>query len=121
MNDYSIIFDEDEYSDNHEHTVNVKGRFNRSNFTANKQYSSVEKVKACLNTGIQLWDVPFVRETFTEDNDTEEEEEDEELESSGECNQILDMFSSVLTDRRATIKDLRKGFVFFIDQEKNDI
>ena len=120
MNDYSIIFDEDEYSDNYEHTVNVKGRFNRTNFAANKQYSSVEKIKSCLNSGIQLWDVPCLRETYIEDNDTSEEE-DEELEESGECAELLDMYSSVLNDGRATIKDLRKGFVFFIDQEKNDI
>ena len=121
MNDYSIIFDEEEYAGSHENTVNVTGRFDRTNFAANKQYSSVEKIKTCLNSGIQLWDVPCLRETYIEDNDTEEEEEDEELEESGECTELLDMYSSVLNDGRATLKDLRKGFVFFIDQEKNDI
>jgi len=27
----------------------------------------------------------------------------------------------LLTDRKATLRDLRKGFVFFMDQEKKDI
>ena len=34
---------------------------------------------------------------------------------------MLDVLSSMLTDRRATMKDLRKGFIFFIDQEKKEI
>ena len=121
MNDYSINFDEGEYADDHERTVNVKGRYNRDNFAANRQFSSVEKTKNALNSGIQLWDVPCIRETYAEDNDTEEDEEDEELEAGGEKSKLLDMLSKMLTDRRATLKDLRKGFVFFMDQEKKDI
>ena len=74
MNDYSINFDEEEYADDHERTVNVKGRYNRDNFAANRQFSSVEKTKNALNSGIQLWDVPCIRETYAEDNDTEEDE-----------------------------------------------
>ena len=35
MNDYSINFDEDDYENNHEHTINVKGRFNRANYEIN--------------------------------------------------------------------------------------
>ena len=122
MNDYSINFDEEEYADNHEHTVNVKGRYNRANFAANSQFSSVDKIKASLNSGTQLWDIPCIRETFIEDNDTQEEdEEDEDAEPSSESSKLLDMLSSMLTDRRATLKDIRKGFIFFIDQEKKDI
>ena len=93
MNDYSINFDEEEYADNHERTCNVKGRYNRANFTANRQFSSVEKIKNSLNAGIQLWDVPCIRETYAEDNDTEEDEDDEELESNGESSKLLDMLS----------------------------
>ena len=52
MNDYSINFDEEEYADSHERTVNVKGRYNRANFAANRQFSSVEKIKNALNSGI---------------------------------------------------------------------
>ena len=80
----------------------------------------MEKIKSSLNSGIQLWDVPCIRETYTEDNDTEEEDEDDE-ESGGESSKLLDMLSTMLTDRRATLKDLRKGFIFFMDQEKKDI
>ena len=36
MNDYSINFNEEEYIDNYEHTINVKGRYNKANFIANK-------------------------------------------------------------------------------------
>ena len=69
--------------------------------------------------GIQLWDVPTIREPCTEDNDTEEEEEDEEETKSH--SRELEMLNSMLTDRKATIKDLRKGFSFFMDQEKKDL
>lgn len=66
-----------------------------------------------------LWDVPCVREAYDEDNDTEEESEDEE--EAKERVRELDMLSSLLTDRKATVKDLRKGFVFFMDAEKKDL
>ena len=70
MNDYTINFDEEEYAHNHDYTINVKGRYNKANFEANRQFSSVEKIKESLNSGIQLWDVPCIRETYIEDNDT---------------------------------------------------
>ena len=119
MNDYSICFNEEEYKGDHLRTVNVKGRYSKANYDANKQFTSIPKLKDALSAGIQLWDVPCIRENYTEDNDTEEEEEDEEEVKSSA--QALEMLSSMLTDRRATIKDLRKGFVFFMDQEKRDI
>ena len=70
MNDYTINFDEEEYAHNNDYTINVKGRYNKANFEANSQFSSVEKIKESLNSGIQLWDVPCIRETYIEDNDT---------------------------------------------------
>ena len=61
------------------------------------------------------------KETYTEDNDTEEEEEDSEEEESKGNEKMLNTLSSMLTDRKATMRDLRKGFVFFMDQEKADL
>lgn len=60
-----------------------------------------------------------MRETYDEDNDTEEESEDEE--EAKERTRELEMLSALLTDRKATVKDLRKGFVFFMDAEKKDL
>lgn len=72
--------------------------------------------------GIQLWDVPCIRETYDEDNDTEEDEEsDDDEEESKEKDRMLANLNNLLTDRKATIRDLRKGFVFFMDIEKRDI
>ena len=95
MNDYSINFDEEEYAHNNDYTINVKGRYNKANYEANSQFSSVEKIKESLNSGIQLWDVPCIRETYIEDNDTQEEddEEDENTEASAESTKLLDMLS----------------------------
>lgn len=63
--------------------------------------------------------MPCVREAYAEDNDTEEESEDEE--EAKERSLELEMLSSLLTDRKATMKDLRKGFGFFMDAEKKDL
>ena len=60
-----------------------------------------------------------MRETYDEDNDTEEESEDEE--EAKERGRELEMLSALLTDRKATVKDLRKGFMFFMDAEKKDL
>ena len=119
MNDYSICFDDADWQGDHVKTVNVKGRFNQLNFEANKKFTSIQKIKESLDLGVQLWDVPCIREFYTEDNDTEEESSDEE--EAKEQAKTLDMLSSMLTDRKATLRDLKKGFVFFMDSEKKDI
>ena len=35
-------------------------------------------IKESLSSGIEVWDVPCIRETYTEDNDTEESSSEEE-------------------------------------------
>ena len=117
MNDYSLNFEPGDYEGDEFRTKNVTGRYSRRNYLSNQQFSSVEKIKAALNAGIQLWDVPCIRDHFTEDNDTEDEDSDSEEEQKGD----LDNLNALLTDRRANMKDLKKGFVFFMDQEKKDI
>ena len=51
-----------------------------------------------------------MRDKFTEDNDTDDESSDEE-EEKGQLHHL----NAMLTDRRATMRDLKKGFVFFMD------
>lgn len=48
-------------------------------------------------------------------------DEDEEAEESKENQWKLDTLSKYLPDRRAKMRDLRKGFVFFIELEKKEI
>ena len=112
MNDYSISFERSEYESDEARTKNVKGRYSRRNYFSNQQFSSIEKFKGALNAGIQLWDVPCIRDFYTEDNDTDEDSDSEE-EQKGD----LDNLNAMLSDRKATMKDLKKGFVFFMDQE----
>ena len=116
MNDYSVCFELSEYEGDEARTKNVKGRFSRRNYFSNQQFGSIEKFKAALNAGIQLWDVPCIRDQYTEDNDTEEDSDSKEKQKGD-----LDNFNALLKDRRATMKYLKKGFVFFMDQEKKDI
>ena len=56
-----------------------------------------------------------MRETYTEDNDTEESEEEEEEAKSANDDATLARLNNMLADRKATMRDLRKGFVFFMD------
>ena len=64
--------------------------------------------------------MPCVRDFYTEDNDTEDEDEGTEEEKANN-QRMLDHLSSMLTDRPANMRDLKKGFVFFMDQEKREI
>ena len=41
MNDYSIVFDDSNYSDDRTKTLNVKGRFNHDNYESNKQFTQI--------------------------------------------------------------------------------
>ena len=120
MNDYTINYEESDYANDPIKTANVKGRYNKQNFEENKQFTSIQKMKDALQAGIQLWDVPCIRETYTEDNDTEEDDESDEEESK-ESSKMLNTLNSMLSDRKATMKDIKKGFVFFMDQEKRDL
>ena len=67
--------------------------------------------------------MPCLRESYTEDNDTEESEEEEEKEAKTTIGDdaALIKLKNMLADRKAAMRDLRKGFVFFMDQEKKDI
>ena len=78
MNDYSMCFDESEYIGSEKLTKNVKGYFNKGNYEANKKFTTVENIEATIDQGMQLWDIPCIRETYKEDNDTEESEESDE-------------------------------------------
>ena len=80
MNDFSLCYDQSEYNYSEQLTKNVQGHYNKGNFEANKKFSEVESIKAAIDQGIELWNVPCIRETFTEDNDTTESEESEEEE-----------------------------------------
>lgn len=68
---------------------------------------------------MQTWDVPCIREPYFEDNDTDEESAEDEEEVK-ENTRMLDALSSFM-DRRATMGDLRKGFVFFMVEERKEI
>ena len=65
-----------------------------------------------------------MRQTYTEDNDTEESEEsdeEEEAKTTSAEDTILNKLNDILADRKASMRDLRKGFVFFMNQEKKEI
>ena len=93
--------------------MNIEGRYIKSNFEANKRFSSVDGFKAELQLGIQLWDIACIRDKLEEDNDTDDDE-DEEADNDEEA-KLLKAMSSLLHSQKANINDLKKGFVFFMD------
>ena len=117
MNDFSLNFSQSEIEANNER--NIKGRYNKANFEENKKYEGLQIIKESLAEGLELWDVPCVREDFAEDNDTAEESEDEE--ESKESTDLVHMLSEMLDRRPARMRNLRKGFVFLMDQEKKEL
>ena len=85
MNNYSFMFEEelkaikDTKSKEAELTrLNIQGRYIKSNFEANKRFTSVDSFKAAIEQGIQLWDIACIRDMEEEDNDTDDEDEEEE-------------------------------------------
>ena len=80
MNDYTINFSPEQYEDDPVAKKNVKGRYNKANFNANIKFESIESVKEYMTTGVKIWDVPYIKDFYIEDNDTEEEDEGTEEE-----------------------------------------
>jgi len=114
MNDYSICFNESEYASDAARRVNVKGRFSKANFEANKQFEAIDKLKSALENNVQLWDVPCIRERYTEDNDTEDENEERMSEKAERYD--IETFNSInrMVER---CRKRRKGFMALMAAE----
>jgi len=119
MNDFSIAFDEKDYIGDEHMTKNVKGRFNRANYEANKQFASVKKIKEALAVNIQIWDVPCIREAYTEDNDTDEDEEEAEGDKDIKKYFLLQkLVESMGVQSKAISRSFKKGVVSFMEEER---
>ena len=60
-----------------------------------------------------MWQVPYVRDTFDEDNDSSEEESDED-------DQMMRMVQSLISKRKGNDlnEDFAKGIEWFVAKEK---
>ena len=58
-------------------SVNVTGRFNKQNFTANQLLYSTDEYRKHSATK-HIWQIPYIKETYDEDNDTPSEYDSEE-------------------------------------------
>ena len=115
LNDYSSIFSEDQIKEN---PLNVKGRFNREVFKTNQQALSVKNIRASLKVGKQIWEVPFFKDTFFEDNDSDDEDES----SSDEGDQVD--HKVVVVDGKKQMKitlKARHGLEYFLTKEKESL
>jgi hypothetical protein len=61
MNDYSVLCD------------TASQVFNRQNFESNAKFSSSETFRQ-LSADLHIWEIPFLKDAFNEDNDTSDEE-----------------------------------------------
>lgn len=85
MNNFALLYSKDELDLIHADErlkLNVNGRFNPLNFYANeRRFQSCESFLEQMKAGRRLWDIPWVRKLYEQDNDeSEEEDEDEEEE-----------------------------------------
>lgn len=69
-------------------------------------------MKNALEAGIQLWDVPCIRDSYDEDNNTEEDESSEEEETKEAA---VDKMGQMLKNKLTMMKNLKKGFVYFME------
>lgn len=58
-------------------SLNLKGRYNKQVFEENQKLLGMESVITHLQS-YDIWEIPYFKDLYTEDNDTDEEEEKEE-------------------------------------------
>jgi len=58
-------------------SIDVTGRFNKRNFNSNQILYSTEEYKKHSETK-HIWQIPYVKETYDEDNDTPSEYDSED-------------------------------------------
>lgn len=111
MNNYEHLFTPEEIT---QHGANITGRFNKSNFEANKMLASTQFYLS-QSYDHQIWEIPYVKDTFDEDNDTSDEEssdEDEEDEGKDpEYAKMMDLLKGLMAENasKKTLKELEKG------------
>lgn len=111
MNDYSLIFDKQDY-DKTSDPRNIKGRFNRQNFESNQKLSTPDSFDTMAKEGKMLWEIPFIWDNFSEDNDSSASGESSEYDSEDEDNdQMLEMIRNLLTPdtSKKVVNQVRKG------------
>jgi hypothetical protein len=91
MNDYSHLFSANEidslYKDERQ-KLNIRGRFNVINFRANQnKYWNCATFAEKAKHGIRLWDIPWIRRRYEQDNDDTDEDESEEEEKNDNSQQ----------------------------------
>jgi hypothetical protein len=90
MNDYRLIFPEDQH-----HLLDVRGRFCKENFEQNeKMFNNLQRFRELSETK-QIWQIPYLRDPYHEDNDTSDEASDED-EDSGSDEEMKDQIQIFL-------------------------
>jgi hypothetical protein len=126
MNDFSPLFSAEEVD---KHTdqksqkekervhKNIHGHFDREKYIFNSTTTNLDTWKHMMESmDSEIWDVPFIRDTYDEDNDTAESSSDEE----NPQNTMMAMLQGLLTKNRGekTQSKMKKGLSFFIKEEK---
>ena len=124
MNNYSVIFDKSEIKHDNDY-FNIFGRFSKENFKENQKLYSIDEF-AMHSTTKQIWELPWIKDAFHEDNDTDEDEDydseydDEEDEEAnlGMMNMLQSMMS--VNGSKKVLKEIKRGggLKFFINKEK---
>ena len=87
MADYSICYDDE----TEKATQEVRGNLHQANFEANKMYTSLDKVREALEAGTQVWDLPYLREKYRDDDyESDGDEDDDEGEGEGDYDEEYD-------------------------------
>ena len=115
MNNYEINFGEEDQDQ-----VKVKGNFNKENFEANQRLLSTVEIKSALEAGTQLWDLAYIKDAYTEDNNTDDDEDEEEKSEDVKYveemkNETLDVMARMINERP------KDGLLYFMNKEKSDL
>lgn len=120
MNNYSQVYTAQEIKEN----PIILGRFNKENFEENNKLSDTNEFRAQSETKF-IWQIPFLCDTFDEDNDTDKESSDEDEyyeEDPGVMSKMVDLLKNLMSKKTSqkALAEIRKGggLKFFVKQEK---
>ena len=113
LNDYTPLFKNKGMTDEEieKQKMNIKGRFDRALYKQNCEALGTENIRLNLAVGNHIWNIPFLKDTYDEDNDSDDGSSSEEEE--GEAIVIEDGQQK----KQVTLKD-KHGLEYFIQKEK---
>ena len=101
--------------------MNIKGRFIRENYLENLKYQSFTYFQELIDQGVNLWDIPRLKEQWEKDEPDSFEESEESEDEEETTTAISNMMGELMPQFGLKVDELAEGFKALVEKEEREI